>query len=54
MQTGGPVSRKPIEILHTLMTNQLFIFAAAILLFLLVITLVDPGKGEAVTGSFWI
>ena len=46
--------RKPMEILHTLMTNQLFIFAVAIVLFLLVITLADPGKGEAVIGEFWI
>jgi len=45
---------KPMEILHTLMTNQLFIFAVAIVLFLLVITLADPGKGEAVIGDFWI
>ena len=44
---------KPMQILHTLMTNQLFIFAVAIVLFLLVITLVDPGKGEAVSVSFW-
>jgi len=46
--------RKPMETLHTLMTNQLFIFAAAIVLFLLVITLVDPGKGEAVIPDWWI
>ena len=46
--------KKPMEILHTLMTNQLFIFAVAIVLFLLVITLADPGKGEAVIGGFWI
>lgn len=46
--------RKPMEILHTLMTNQLFIFAVAIVLFLLVITLVDPGKGEAVIAEWWI
>ena len=46
--------RKPLEILHTLMTNQLIIFAVAIVLFLLVITLVDPGKGEAVIGGWWI
>ena len=45
--------RKPMETLHTLMTNQLFICAAAIALFLLVITLVDPGKGEAVVGGLW-
>ena len=48
------MTRKPMEILHTLMTNQLFIFAVAIVLFLLVITLADPGKGEAVIGEFWI
>jgi hypothetical protein len=35
--------REPVEILHTLMTNQWFIFAAAIVLFLLVIALADPG-----------
>jgi hypothetical protein len=46
--------RKPVEILHTLMTNQLFIFAVAIVLFLLVITLADPGKGEAVLSNWWI
>ena len=46
--------RKPMEILHTLMTNQLFILAVAIVLFLLVITMADPGKGEAVIGDFWI
>jgi hypothetical protein len=46
--------RKPMEILHTLMTNQLFIFAVAIVLFMLVITLVDPGKGEAVIGEWWV
>jgi hypothetical protein len=46
--------KKPMEVLHTLMTNQFFIFAVAILLFLLVITLSDPGKGEAVIGDFWI
>ena len=45
--------RKPMEILHTLMTNQLFIFAAAIVLFLLVITLADPGKGEAMISGLW-
>jgi hypothetical protein len=45
---------KPMEILHTLMTNQMIIFAVAIVLFLLVITLADPGKGEAVIVGFWI
>ena len=45
--------KKPMEILHTLMTNQLFIFAVAILLFLLAITLADPGKGEAVSAGLW-
>jgi hypothetical protein len=46
--------RKPLEILHELMTNQLFILAVAVTLFLLVITLVDPGKSEAVIGDIWI
>lgn len=46
--------RKSMEILHTLMTNQLFIFAVAIVLFLLVITMADPSKGEAVVSEFWI
>ena len=46
--------KKPMEILHTLTTNQFIIFAVAIVLFLLVITLADPGKGEAVTSGFWI
>jgi hypothetical protein len=46
--------RNPMEILHTLMTNQLFIFAVAIVLFLLAITLGDPGKSEAVFGEWWI
>ena len=45
---------KTMETLHTLMTNQLFIFAVAIVLFLLVITLVGPGKGEAVISDWWI
>jgi len=46
--------KKPLEILHTLMTNQFCIFAVAIVLFLLVITLSDPGKSEAVISEFWI
>ena len=46
--------KKPLEILHTLMTNQFIIFAVAIVLFLLVITLSDPGKSEAVISEFWI
>jgi hypothetical protein len=45
---------KPMEILHTLMTNQIFIFAAAIVLVLLVITLVDPGESGAVIAEWWI
>jgi hypothetical protein len=45
--------RKSMEILHTLLTNQLFIFAVAIVLFLLVITMADPGKGQAVVGELW-
>jgi hypothetical protein len=43
-----------METLHTLMTNQLFISAMAIVLFLLVITLVDLSKGEAVVKGRWI
>ena len=45
--------KKPVEVLHTLMTNQFVIFGVAIVLFLLVITLVDPGKGEAVSADLW-
>ena len=48
------MSSKPMETLHTLMTNQLFIFAVAIVLFFLVITWLDPGKSEAVIVEFWI
>ena len=48
------MTKKPVEILHTLMTNQLIIFAVAIVLFLLVITLSDPSKSEAVIGEFWL
>jgi len=48
------MSRKPFEILHELMTNQFFIFAVAIVLFLLVITLADPSQSEAVIDELWI
>jgi hypothetical protein len=48
------MAKKPLEILHACMTNQFIIFAVAIVLFLLVITLVDPGKSEAVIQEFWI
>lgn len=44
---------KPMEILHSLMTNQLFICAVAIVLFLLVVTVADPGRGEAVSTRLW-
>ena len=46
--------QEPMETLHTLMTNQMFIFAVAIVLFLLLITLVDPGESQAVIGKWWI
>jgi hypothetical protein len=46
--------RKAMDTLHTLMTNQFFIFAVAIVLFLLVITLAGPSKSEAVNSGFWI
>ncbi len=42
-----------MEIIHTLMTNQLFILAAAIVLFLLVITLADPGQSQPFMGQIW-
>jgi len=45
---------KPIDFLHKVMTNQFVILGVAVLLFLLVITLVGPGEGQAVTPSFWI
>lgn len=43
-----------MNILHALMTNQIFILAVAIVLFLLVITLADPGESQAVIGELWI
>lgn len=46
--------QEPMETLHTLMTNRMFIFAVAIVLFLLLITLVDPGESQAVIGKWWI
>lgn len=48
------MSSKPIEILHTLMTNGLFIFAVAVVLFFLAITLGGPGQSEAMIPDFWI
>jgi hypothetical protein len=45
---------KPMEILHSLLTNQLFISAGGVMLFLLVITLADPGNSEAVSAGWWI
>ena len=46
--------RKFLDVLHELLTNQLFILAMAILLFLLLITLADPSQSEAVMGGLWI
>jgi hypothetical protein len=46
--------RKVIDVLHELMTNQLFILAVAIMLFLLMITLADAGQSGAVMGNLWI
>jgi len=43
-----------MNILHALMTNQIFILAVAIVLFMLVITLADPGESQAVIGELWI
>jgi hypothetical protein len=48
------MARNSVEILHTLLTNQLFILAVAIVLFLLAITLADPGMSEAVIQDFWV
>jgi len=45
---------KFMNILHALMTNQIFILAVAIVLFMLVITLADPGESQAVIGELWI
>jgi hypothetical protein len=45
--------RTLVETLHAFMTNNLVILAVAIILFLLVITLVDPGEGNAVMSGFW-
>jgi len=36
------------------MTSRLFIFAVAIVLFLLAITLAGPDQSEAVIGRWWI
>ena len=46
--------RKFLDVLHELLTNQLFILAMAIVLFLLLITLADAGQSEAVMGDCWI
>ncbi|MFA5109792.1 MAG: hypothetical protein WC443_00145 [Desulfobaccales bacterium] len=45
---------KYFSFLHGALTNQLVILGAAIVLFLLVITLVDPGESQAVVWDFWI
>ena len=45
---------KSMEILHSLLTNQMVIVTVAVGLFLLVITLADPDAGEAVNGGLWI
>ena len=43
---------KPVDMLHAAMTNHFVILAVAILLFLLVISLVDPASGNS--GEMWI
>jgi hypothetical protein len=48
------MSRKFFDVMHELMTNQLFILAMAIVLFLLLITLADAGQSGSVMGDFWI
>ena len=47
------MQRTFVDILHAAMTNQFIILAVAITLFLLVITLWDPGHSEAVIGQLW-
>jgi hypothetical protein len=42
-----------VDILHAAVTNQFIILAVAIALFLLVITLSDPGHSEAVIAQLW-
>jgi hypothetical protein len=46
--------KKFIDVLHELMTNQLFIVAMAILLFLLLITLADASQSQPVMDDMWI
>jgi hypothetical protein len=46
--------RKVLSILHELLTSQVFILAAAIVLFLILITLGGPGTSEAVIGAWWV
>jgi hypothetical protein len=48
------MSRKFFDVMHGLMTNQLFILAMAIVLFLLLITLADAGQSQAVMADLWI
>jgi hypothetical protein len=48
------MKKTPIEILHSVMTNQFVILTVAVVLFLLVITLADPGESQAVTNNYWI
>jgi hypothetical protein len=43
--------RKLVDILYELLTSQLFIIAAAILLFLLVSALLGPEKVDSVMGQ---
>jgi hypothetical protein len=43
--------RKLVDILYELLTSQLFIIAAAILLFLLVNALLGPEKADSVMGQ---
>jgi hypothetical protein len=44
---------KVVDILHELLTSHLFIFAGAIVLFLLVNALLGPGKVEPVITPLW-
>ena len=52
--TGRPYAEETLGNPAYLNDEPVFIFAVAIVLFLLVITLSDPGKSEAVISEFWI
>lgn len=52
-QVLGPMPKTFVDILHAAMTNQFFILAVAIALFLLAVTLSEPGHSGAELGCLW-